>query len=60
MPPICDKRKASLYFPEELLMEIQDEAQRLDRFMSWVLQRAWIMARDQIETLPSQCPRMPT
>ena len=41
-------------------MEIQDEAQRLDRSMSWVLQRAWILARNEIATLPSQCPRMPT
>ena len=55
----CDKRKASLYLPDDILHELQDEAQRLDRSMSWILQRAWIMARDQIALIPSQVPRMP-
>ncbi|MGA3124825.1 MAG: TIGR04563 family protein, partial [Polyangiaceae bacterium] len=36
-----DKRKQSLYFPEAMLEEIQKEAQRLQRSMSWVVQRAW-------------------
>ncbi len=35
-----DKRKQSLYFPEAMLLEIQQEATRLDRSLSWVMQRA--------------------
>ena len=38
----CDKRKASLYLPDDILHELQDEAQRLDRSMSWLIRRAWI------------------
>ena len=33
-----DKRKQSLYFPETMLEEIQKEAHRLQRSMSWVVQ----------------------
>ena len=48
-----DKRKQSLYFPEEMLNEIQEEATRQDRSLSWVMQRAWSIAREQIKNLPS-------
>ena len=47
-----DKRKQSLYFPEAMLDEIQKEAQRLQRSMSWVVQRAWKHARKEIKSLP--------
>jgi uncharacterized small protein (TIGR04563 family) len=49
-----DKRKQSLYFPEEMLREIQDEATRLDRSLSWVVQTAWKMARQDIYRMPAQ------
>ena len=48
-----DKRKQSLYFPESMLQEIKDEAARLDRSLSWVVQRAWKMARLEIKKIPS-------
>ena len=48
-----DKRKQSLYFPEDMLQEIKDEAARLDRSLSWVVQRAWKQARLEIKTIPS-------
>jgi uncharacterized small protein (TIGR04563 family) len=48
-----DKRKQSLYFPESMLQEIQQEAARLDRSLSWVMQRAWKIARAEIRKLPS-------
>ena len=48
-----DKRKQSLYFPESMLQEIQQEAARLDRSLSWVMQRAWKLARAEIRKLPS-------
>lgn len=48
-----DKRKQSLYFPESMLTEIKEEAARLDRSLSWVVQRAWKIARLEIKKLPS-------
>ncbi len=48
-----DKRKQSLYFPESMLTEIKEEAARLDRSLSWVVQRAWKIARAEIKKLPS-------
>jgi uncharacterized small protein (TIGR04563 family) len=48
-----DKRKQSLYFPDEMLREIQDEANRLDRSLSWIVQQAWRMARNEITRFPS-------
>lgn len=51
--PRSDKRKQSLYFPESMLAEIKDEANRLDRSLSWVVQRAWKLARGDIRKIPS-------
>lgn len=48
-----DKRKQSLYFPEEMLKEIQDEANRQDRSLSWIVQQAWRIARAEITRFPS-------
>lgn len=48
-----DKRKQSLYFPESMLQEIKEEAARLDRSLSWVVQRAWKLARVDVKKLPS-------
>jgi uncharacterized small protein (TIGR04563 family) len=48
-----DKRKQSLYFPEEMLREIQAEAVRQDRSLSWIVQQAWRIARDEVRRFPS-------
>jgi uncharacterized small protein (TIGR04563 family) len=48
-----DNRKQSLYFPEEMLQEIQKEATRQDRSMSWIVQTAWKLARGDIKKMPS-------
>lgn len=48
-----DKRKQSLYFPESMLEEINEEAVRLDRSLSWIVQRAWKTARPDIRKIPS-------
>jgi uncharacterized small protein (TIGR04563 family) len=48
-----DKRKQSLYFPEEMLREIQEEANRQDRSLSWIVQQAWKIARGEITRFPS-------
>jgi len=51
--PGTDHRKQSLYFPEEMLMEIQHEATRQDRSLSWIVQQAWKVARGDIQKMPS-------
>ena len=48
-----DKRKQSLYFPEEMLSEIQQEAARLDRSLSWIVQQCWKLARKTMKTFPA-------
>lgn len=48
-----DKRKQSLYFPEDMLKEIQEEAARQDRSLSWIVQKAWKIARNEIKRYPS-------
>jgi len=48
-----DKRKQSLYFPEDMLKEIQEEANRQDRSLSWIVQKAWKIARKEIMKYPS-------
>ncbi len=49
----ADKRKQSLYFPEEMLKEIQHEAARLDRSLSWIVQQGWKVARSKLKEFPS-------
>ncbi len=49
----ADGRKQSLYFPEGMLQEMKEEAARLDRSLSWVVQRAWKLAKPEIAHLPS-------
>lgn len=48
-----DKRKQSLYFPEDMLKEITEEATRQDRSISWIVQKAWKAARKSILTMPA-------
>jgi uncharacterized small protein (TIGR04563 family) len=48
-----DARKQSLYFPEDMLNEIQSQAQRLDRSLSWVVQQAWKIAKAELRKVPS-------
>lgn len=48
-----DHRKQSLYFPEDMLEEIQREATRQDRSLSWIVQQAWKVARSDIRRMPS-------
>lgn len=51
------KRKQSLYFPEEALEEIQQEATRQDRSLSWIVQQAWRRARSRIAAIPGMNDR---
>lgn len=48
-----EKRKQSLYFPEEMLHELHKEAERLDRSLSWIVQRCVKIGMSQVKQLPS-------
>lgn len=48
-----DKRKRSLYFPDNILREMQIEAKRQERSLSWIVQYAWRIARADLMRLPS-------
>ena len=54
METSSDKAKQSLYFPEEMLVEIRQEAERMDRSLSWVVQRAWKIGKKEVHRLPSE------
>lgn len=43
-----DKRKQSMYFPAGMLAEIQSQATRLDRSMSWIMQQTWRIAKQEV------------
>ena len=55
-----DRRKQTLYFPEEMLKEIASEAARQDRSLSWVIQKAWRLARGEIKRAPSTNEPLPS
>ena len=46
------KKKLTLYFPEEMLKETKLEALRQDRSVSWIIQTAWRLARDEVKRYP--------
>ncbi|HLK88828.1 MAG TPA: TIGR04563 family protein [Polyangia bacterium] len=52
------KKKVTLYFNAGVLGETQHEAIRQDRSISWIIQAAWRIARDEVRRLPgySQAP----
>ena len=47
-----DKRKQSVYIPEAMLSEIKRECEQQDRSLSWLIQRAWKIARGEILKTP--------
>ncbi|QDG54596.1 TIGR04563 family protein [Persicimonas caeni] len=49
---MASKKKLTLYFPENLVNETKREALRHDRSMSWIIEMAWRIAREQIESMP--------
>ena len=54
-----DKRKQSLYFPEDYLEEIRKESLRQDRSMSWLVQKAWEISRETIMQFPGSDDYLP-
>jgi len=49
-----DKRKQSLYFPADLLASLETEAKRLDRSLSWCVQRCVKRGMAELQGLPAQ------
>ena len=48
------KKKVTLYFNAAMLAETQKEALRQDRSVSWIIQAAWRLARDEIRRMPGR------
>ena len=46
------KEKVTLYFPSNLVEEAKAEADRQDRSLSWIIQMAWMVAREHLQTMP--------
>jgi len=49
----ADKRKQSLYLPADVVDALTEEAARLDRSLSWVVQRCVKLALNDIRQMPS-------
>jgi uncharacterized small protein (TIGR04563 family) len=50
---VSQKRKVTLYFNSAMLSETQREALRQDRSISWIIQAAWRIAREEVKKMPS-------
>jgi uncharacterized small protein (TIGR04563 family) len=46
-------KRQALYFPSDMLQDIQGEADRQDRSISWLIQQAWRVARIELRKVPS-------
>jgi uncharacterized small protein (TIGR04563 family) len=53
------KRKLSLYFPDAMLRELEEEARRLDRPISWLVEKAWQIARQEMIARGQQGVKLP-
>lgn len=56
---MSQKRKVTLYFNAAMLAETQKEAIRQDRSVSWIIQAAWRIARDEVKRMPTAGIRVP-
>ena len=45
-------RRQALYFPTEMLGELQAQAMRQDRSISWLIQQAWRIGRSELQRVP--------
>jgi uncharacterized small protein (TIGR04563 family) len=44
--------RRSIYIRDDEWRALEAEAKRLDRTVSWVLRRAWLIARDRVRGMP--------
>ena len=49
--PATDPRKVSVYLPDTILAELRTEAGRQERSLSWLIQKSWRLAREEIKKL---------
>jgi uncharacterized small protein (TIGR04563 family) len=52
-------RRQALYFPGDMLEELQRESRRQDRSISWLIQQAWKVARGEMRRMPSTTDFIP-
>jgi uncharacterized small protein (TIGR04563 family) len=60
---MAQKKKLTLYLPDNILQELQEEAERQDRSISWLLQTAWMISREPLRAMPGVqdvAPILPT
>lgn len=50
---MTDKVEQALYFEERMLQAVKEEGARLDRSLSWCIQRAWKISRNAFDKFPS-------
>ena len=50
---MSDRRKKSLYIPEDLLRELEEQAARLDRSESWIVCASIRFALARIKAMPA-------
>ncbi len=55
-----ETRRQNLYFPADMLTELQREAERQDRSISWLMQQAWRIARAELRKIPSTTDYLPS
>lgn len=46
------KNKRSVYLPDPIIQELEAEAKRQDRTVSWLIKRAWLESREKIKKYP--------
>lgn len=54
--PRLPRRKQSIYFPESMLHEVETQARRHGRSLSWAIQQAWVFGGPQLAAMPVQPP----
>ncbi len=54
-----ETRRQNLYFPADMLAELQQESHRQDRSISWLMQQAWKIARSELRKIPSTTDYLP-
>ena len=42
-----------MYLDTAIIKELREEAVRQNRTLSWLMQRAWLLAREQMKKLPT-------
>lgn len=55
-----ETRRQNLYFPSDMLAELQRESTRQDRSISWLIQQAWKIARTELKRVPSTTDYLPS